>query len=216
MNRRESIAAGGRLLAGLAVPGVLLAPRPGGRRGVVHEILMRSDARGERVYFDPVGLRVDPGDVIRWVIESNVHTATAYHPANGKPRRIPVGARPWDSGYLVHPGDRYEVTLTVPGVYDYFCLPHEAAGMAGRIVVGAPPFGPDASPADSPDIPEAARRALPAVDRIVHEGRVFRSATQTEARRSPLGLHSLGESDMLQAGTTSLNLEGPVDRPQAR
>ena len=42
------------------------------------------------------------------------------------------------SGYLVEPGDRFEVTLTVPGVYDYFCTPHEAAGMVGRIIVGQP------------------------------------------------------------------------------
>ncbi len=30
------------------------------------------------------------------------------------------------------------MTLTVPGVYDYFCIPHEMAGMLGRIVVASP------------------------------------------------------------------------------
>ena len=28
--------------------------------------------------------------------------------------------------------------LTVEGVYDYFCAPHEMAGMVGRIIVGRP------------------------------------------------------------------------------
>jgi plastocyanin len=98
---------------------------------------MRSDKLGTKAWFDPVGLFVDPGTTVRWVVDANVHTATAYHPANGnRARRIPEGAEPWDSGYLVNPGDSFEVTLDVPGVYDYFCLPHERAGMVGRIVVG--------------------------------------------------------------------------------
>lgn len=165
MDRRAFLEAGGRLLAGLAVlPWVRLVP------GTV-EIRMRSDIRGERVWFDPVGLRVDPGTTIRWVIESNVHTATAYHPANGgRPRRIPVGAKPWDSGYLVNPGDAFELLLEVPGVYDYYCLPHEQAGMVGRIVVGRPPFPPAALPLDDPPIPESARATLPPVERIIRDG----------------------------------------------
>ena len=51
--------------------------------------------------FNPIGLRVAPGTTVRWVVEANVHTATAYHPANGgHPLRIPERAEPWDSGYL--------------------------------------------------------------------------------------------------------------------
>jgi hypothetical protein len=36
--------------------------------------------------------------------------------------------------------------LTAEGVYDYFCMPHERAGIVGRLIVGlaagpgAPPF----------------------------------------------------------------------------
>jgi plastocyanin len=167
VDRREFIGAGGQVLAGL----VLATPVRGAwpSRDAL-EIRMRSDVRGERVWFDPVGVLVDPGITIRWVVEANVHTATAYHPANGdRPRRIPVGARPWDSGYLVNPGDAFEMTLTVPGVYDYYCLPHEQAGMVGRIVVGRPPFDADALPAEAPPIPDAALRNLPALDRILRE-----------------------------------------------
>jgi len=45
--------------------------------------------------------------------------------------RIPERAAPWDSGVLVNPDDRFEVTFAKEGVYDYFCLPHEGAGMPG-------------------------------------------------------------------------------------
>jgi plastocyanin len=122
---------------------------------------------GARVGFDPIGLRVEPGTTVRWRVQSNVHTATAYHPKNGKPLRIPAGAEPWDSGYLVEPGRTFEVVLTVEGVYDYFCRPHEQMGMVGRIVVGkGGPVPPDG------DLPPAVRAALPPVERILREGEV--------------------------------------------
>jgi plastocyanin len=101
---------------------------------------MRGRKDGSKVWFDPIGIRADPGVVIRWTNRDpgNAHTATAYHPNIGvRQRRIPEAALPWDSGYLL-PGDSYSTTLTVAGVYDYYCLPHEHAGMVGRIVVGDP------------------------------------------------------------------------------
>jgi hypothetical protein len=64
----------------------------------------------------------------------------------------------------------------VPGVYDYFCAPHEAAGMVGRIVVGKP-AGPGTLPFDYfrgrpgtsawVPVPAAARKAFPSVSEIV-------------------------------------------------
>ena len=110
-------------------------------------IEMRSDALGARVWFDPIGLYVEPGTTVRWIVRENVHTTTAYHPHNDSHSlRIPEGAVPWDSGFLVHPGDHFDVTLTVPGVYDYYCTPHEGAGMVGRIVVGKRRAGRTPSP----------------------------------------------------------------------
>ncbi|CAN8240142.1 unnamed protein product [Cochlearia groenlandica] len=32
-------------------------------------------------------------------------------------------------------GDKYEVTLTVPGTYGFFCAPHQGAGMVGKLTV---------------------------------------------------------------------------------
>lgn len=141
---------------------------------------MRSDALGSRVWFDPLGVLIDPGSTVRWVLAESAHSTTAYHPENGNHSlRIPEAAEPWDSGILHTPGQSFEITLSVPGVYDYFCLPHEAGGMVGRIVVGEPESGPGTRPfdwfRDRPAsagwraVPEAARKTFPAVDRIVRE-----------------------------------------------
>ena len=144
LTRRAALRAGGLLLAGFAAPAVVRSARA----GAVVEIRLRSDALGTKVWFDPIGILIEPGQTVRWVNEANVHTSTAYHPDNDRHAlRIPRAAEPWDSDYLVEPGDQFEVTLTVPGVYDYFCAPHEMAGMVGRIIVGQP-SGPGTLPFD--------------------------------------------------------------------
>ncbi len=199
-SRREFLADGAAALAGLGAgtwPGVgarglaSLALWPGAPP--VEEIAMVSDPAGSWVSFDPVGLLVEPGTTIRWVVRANVHTTTAYHPRNDHhPLRIPEAAVPWDSGYLVNPGDHFAVTLTAPGVYDYFCTPHEAAGMVGRIVVGRA-GGPGAEPfdywvgrpgtAEWLHVPEAARRTFPSVERILAERRVRPAPSRRPAAR---------------------------------
>ena len=181
VTRRTFLAAGGLTLAGLSAPTVLRAARP-------VEIQMRATARGEEVWFDPIGVWVAPGQTVRWVLHHDVHTTTAYHPTNDQHSlRIPEEAEPWDSGILTRPGQSFEVKLTVPGVYDYFCLPHEAGGMVGRIVVGEPGTGPGTRSFDwyvgrtGADawraVPDAARRSFPPVDRIVREKVVRIAAT---------------------------------------
>jgi plastocyanin len=180
VTRRELLEAGGLWLAGLAVP------RPARAAGPV-EIRMMSDPLGTVVWFDPIGIRIEPGQTVRFIVHGNVHTTTAYHPRNDRHSlRIPEQAEPWDSKFLVNPGSHFEVTLRVPGVYDYFCAPHEAAGMVGRIVVGRPD-GPGALPFDYYDgragtsewkpVPAAARKAFPPVSVIMRD-RVVRKAVE--------------------------------------
>lgn len=112
-------------------------PRAQARAAAEIEVALSGTANGAEVWFRPRGLLIQPGQAVRWVNrdQGNVHTATAYHPDNGKPLRIPKGARSWDSDYLM-PGQSFSVVFEVPGVYDYFCIPHEHAGMVARIVVG--------------------------------------------------------------------------------
>lgn len=89
----------------------------------------------EDARFEPVVLQVQPGDVIRFEVVEGLHTVTAYHPDNRRPQRIPEKARSFDSGMLTA-GQTWFLTLDEAGMYDYFCLPHERMGHAGRILVG--------------------------------------------------------------------------------
>jgi len=163
--RRHILQTGGRLLLAASV-----APRSLAASDVV-EITMQGNADGSKIWFDPIGVLVQPGQTIRWTNRDpgNSHTTTAYHPKNaGHGRRIPEGAEPWNSDYLL-PNEAFSVTMTVGGVYDYFCIPHEHAGMVGRIVVGHPDAA-SAAPSTgggARSVPEPAQRAFPAVDEIM-------------------------------------------------
>jgi plastocyanin len=164
--RRRMLAIGGGGLAALAAPRTLHAAGLAG-------ITMGGTTRGEHVWFTPAGLRVEAGTVVRFINRDagNSHTATAYHPdLFDRPLRIPAGATPWDSGFLL-PGESFEVQLSVPGVYDYYCLPHEHAGMVGRIVVGRPGDAGWQGPATGAgDLPEAALSGFPQVADILAAG----------------------------------------------
>ena len=66
--------------------------------------------------------------------------------------------------------------LTAEGVYDYYCVPHEDAGMVGRIFVG----DPDADtwmrdPGVGGDLPDVALNAFPTVAEIMGKGIVRRA-----------------------------------------
>ena len=186
--RREFLATSGVVLSSIVISDVLQAvwplssgaesARAAGATEIV-KILMQSDQRGANVWFDPIGIYIHPGQTVRWIVGENVHTTTAFHPRNGKHSlRIPETAVPWNSGYLVNPGEHFEVTLEAEGVYDYYCIPHEMSGMVGRIVVGKS-TGPGALPFDYfkgmagtanwLPVPEAAQKAFPSIERIMHE-----------------------------------------------
>jgi plastocyanin len=163
-SRRHTLQIGGGLLAGLAAPRLAHA----GERTA--EIRMQGNADGSHVWFNPVGIHVLPGQTIRWINldPGNSHTATAYHPRNfDRPLRMPEAAEPWHSDYLL-PNESFSVTLTAEGVYDFYCIPHEHAGMVGRIVVGRPrDEKPAMSQEGSDPIPEIALKASPPVGEII-------------------------------------------------
>ncbi len=133
--------------------------------------------------FRPAGVHIVWAIRCAGVQVSGFHSITAYHPKNDNHElRIPQAARPWDSDILLaqspRPDATFEHVFTVAGVYDYFCKPHELAGMVGRIVVGEPGDGPGTKPFGyAPDarwkpVPEVARKALPSIAEIVQKGKV--------------------------------------------
>lgn len=137
------------------------------------EIVMNGRPDGSRTWFDPLGLLIRPGQTVRWINRdrSNSHSATAYHPTIAdRPLRIPEGAEPWNSDLLL-PGESFTMTFSVPGVYDYYCIPHEQSGMVGRILVTS---GDDAlaEPRETGDISEAALRAFPSIKEIRARGTI--------------------------------------------
>lgn len=158
------------LWTGSGVVAALAFPRGVAVSADVVEIGMRGVDGGARVWFDPIGIHVRSGQIVRWTNHDagNAHTATAYHPANfDRPRRIPAAATPWDTDYLL-PGETFSVTLRTPGVYDYYCIPHEHAGMVGRIIVGHPGGGMYGDGG----LPSVALREFPSVADIMANGMV--------------------------------------------
>lgn len=123
--------------------------------------------------FDPAGLLLEPGDRLTWLNMGDFHTTSAFHPDNADllgvevPMRIPEGAEPWHSGMLgLDAGTEFSHTFRVPGVHDYFCQPHYSFGMVGRVVVTAPD-GPAPDDRPAPELNEASREELPAVEAIL-------------------------------------------------
>ncbi len=156
LNRREFIHSAGWGALGLGflgnsghaqqVYGVPQAPAPEQKQvyGIWRYV-------GSVYYFDPIGLYVQPGDTVGFVIVSSsgrTPTVTAYHPVNDNHElRIPETANPFDSGEVV-PDPRepaFRWTFEVEGTYDYYSKFEEGMGMVGRIVVGKP-GGPGEKP----------------------------------------------------------------------
>lgn len=102
-------------------------------QGQLHIVKMVSTKDG-RQFFDPAELTIKVGDTVRWVNECEEGVACT-HSAQAYPDKIPAGAEAFDSGLLTEQGQQYEHTFTVPGEYEYFCLPHEALGMKGKVIV---------------------------------------------------------------------------------
>lgn len=90
------------------------------------------------LYFDPIGLFVEPGQTVSFELVSGVHSATAYHPDNEAAfeRRVPKAVPSWNTGVFDETGTSRNMTFEVEGTHDYFCIPHKQLGMIGRIVVG--------------------------------------------------------------------------------
>lgn len=135
-----------------------------------HIVRMVSTEDGQ-YHFEPHVVRIEPGDKVHWVLVSGSHTTTAYHPANGdRQRRIPDGAKAWNSGFLTDDGrTSFEHTFTVEGVYDYFCIPHEGYGMVGSIVVGEATDGPGLSEPHA-GLPDATQAKIRELNREVQSG----------------------------------------------
>ncbi len=147
------------------------SPEQSNRVWVVKMVTKVSDGKVEQV-FEPDRLVIAPGDTVRWELENGIHNTVAFHPGDEhadhhddagspgeRPLRIPAKAKPWESEHMRTPGEAFEYTFTIEGIYNYFCHPHEFDGMVGAIVVGSPKPGPGLEPPQR-DLPEATQAKL--------------------------------------------------------
>jgi plastocyanin len=136
----------------LAIPIVALgvaafASSPPSQARAPRTVTVRMMQQGSRFLFQPNGLRIQPGDIVEFVYVSG-----AAHNVQFYPNRIPAGAREvlnrtmaqrmgdLASPMLTTPSQKYTVSFAgaPQGTYDFFCLPHQALGMKGTIIVGQP------------------------------------------------------------------------------
>ena len=99
------------------------------------------------VAFDPTEIVVSVGDTVVWAnTSSRGHTVTAYDSgipddaeffASGGYESTAAARDAFGSelGGLIESGDEWSHTFEVPGEYEYLCIPHEASGMIGTVVV---------------------------------------------------------------------------------
>ncbi len=109
--------------------------------------------------FTPENLTIHANDQVEWthLNPMEIHTVTFPEAGTEPPELLlpnltinPVAATPaggsihngtgfYNSGIL-NPGDKYTLTFTKPGTYDYVCVVHDNMNMVGKVVV-LPPGG---------------------------------------------------------------------------
>ncbi len=100
-------------------------------RAEEHIVRVVSDLENLRMYFSPKYLVVAPGDTVTWVNEAAVdHNIVTF------PDGFPKGAVAFSSPDLAKPQDKWSMTFTKAGTYEYHCMPHIPMGMHGVIIVG--------------------------------------------------------------------------------
>lgn len=136
MRRRRFLAAAGAAGAG-ALGGCLGLATDGGGE---YDVGMTAET------FEPARLTVAAGETVVWKNTSTrAHSVTAYEHglpdgaaffATGGYGSEQAAREAWDgSAGAITSGQTYERAFEVPGEYRYFCIPHEAAGMMGTVVV---------------------------------------------------------------------------------
>ena len=73
--------------------------------------------------FNPSVFNVNVGDTIMWFWDDGFHTTTST--------TIPAGASSWDSP-ITSTNPLFTYVVTVPGSYDFQCMPHASMGMMGH------------------------------------------------------------------------------------
>jgi plastocyanin len=106
------------------------------RRQAQYRVKLGSDFGA--LIFDPPVLSIRVGDQVKFV-----NNAGFPHNVILDEDQLPDGINAYSTeyealmreDYLNAPGEWFQVTYTRPGVYHYYCEPHQGAGMTGQIIV---------------------------------------------------------------------------------
>jgi plastocyanin len=121
------------------------APAAGGMQaitGTIHEVRMVGDDKG--YYYEPTELTVAAGDGIKFLMVSggphNVAFDGTLLPADVKAQLIanmPNQASELMGPMMLNAGEEYVLSFAgvAPGSYEFFCTPHLAMGMKGKVTV---------------------------------------------------------------------------------
>lgn len=83
--------------------------------------------------FAPDHLQIKAGQTVEWRNTSIFTHTVTDEPMESASSHLPAGAEPFSG--RVGPGEVFRHTFTVPGTYDYYCMPHEDFDMRGIIEV---------------------------------------------------------------------------------
>lgn len=86
---------------------------------------------GGSLTFESAELEVEAGTTVTWVWKSNNHNVVP----KGQPDSADWQGTEGGDSKVYNDGYEYSYTFDVPGTYEYYCTPHKAAGMTGRVEV---------------------------------------------------------------------------------
>lgn len=89
-------------------------------------LMLNKGTDGKTMGFSPSFLHVEPGDTVTFIPIDKGHNAETILDM------IPADAETWKG----KTNEEFTVTLTVPGLYGFKCMPHFTMGMVGLIQVG--------------------------------------------------------------------------------
>ena len=110
--------------------------------GTVHEVKMEVTNAGDR--YDPSPLTIKVGDTVKWINVSGGPHNVAFYPdsipsgaADALNADMPNRMAPLNGPLVTDSLGAYQVTFAnaPPGTYKYYCIPHEAMGMKGTLII---------------------------------------------------------------------------------
>ena len=95
--------------------------------------MLNKDGSGRKMVYSEELVRVDAGDVVKWLPTSKGHNVEIVAAPEGF--EIPKKSKN---------GKEVSIEFTEPGIYYYWCTPHKGMGMIGLIVVDGDTSNKDA------------------------------------------------------------------------